>query len=340
MSLASITSEQWEAARGLLCAFQDQVLAVFLRERAQAGEDSLHGVVDVTAADTIYQIDKVSEDAILDWFGAHWPKDWPVELVMEGLDEENAVTFPEVPVEQTIFKCIIDPIDGTRPIMYDKRSAWVLTGLAPQLGVATTLRDIHACAMTELPTTKQWRADQLSAVKGGPATVESINVLTGERQPKTLRPSRATDLVHGFAAISRFFPEGLELLTELEAALWRRLHKQASPIIFTDQYLTTGGQLYEIMAGRDRFLADLRPWVFIELGIENGLACHPYDIGVLPIAEAMEVIVEDPVTGEPLNAPLDTTTPVGWAAYANADLQRLISPHLRAVLAEYCPRAM
>ena len=28
---------------------------------------------------------------------------------------------------------------------------------------------------------------------------------------------------------------------------------------FEDQYLSTGGQLYELMAGHDRFIADIRP---------------------------------------------------------------------------------
>lgn len=336
---ADITPEQWEAARGLLCALQDHILAVFWRERAQSRE-ALHGVADVTVADTIYRIDKISEEAILEWFGAHWPKDWPVEIVMEGLEERGAVTFPEIDAERTIFKCIIDPIDGTRPIMYDKRSAWVLTGLAPQRGAETSLRDIVVSAMTELPTTKQWRADQLSAVAGQSFVAESINVLDGERGPLTMRPSSATDLEHGFAAINRFFPEGLAMMAEMEASLWRRLRADVWPIVFTDQYLTTGGQLFELMSGRDRFIADLRPWVFRQLGVVNGLCCHPYDIGVLPVAEALGVIVENPTNGEPLDAPLDTTTPVGWAAYANADLHALISPHLRSVLEEYCPKAM
>ncbi len=43
---------------------------------------------------------------------------------MEGLEGE-AVTFPRgTPVGGTLFKCILDPIDGTRNLMYDKRSAW------------------------------------------------------------------------------------------------------------------------------------------------------------------------------------------------------------------------
>ena len=32
-----------------------------------------------------------------------------------------------------------------------------------------------------------------------------------------------------------------------------------NPQVFDDEYICSGGQLYELMAGHDRFLADLRP---------------------------------------------------------------------------------
>ncbi len=75
-----------------------------------------------------------------------WPPEWPVEVVMEGADENGEpLTFPrQTPPAQTILKLIIDPIDGTRGLMYDKRSAWALAGLAPQRGPRTGLRDIAA----------------------------------------------------------------------------------------------------------------------------------------------------------------------------------------------------
>jgi hypothetical protein len=43
------------------------------------------------------------------------------------------------------------------------------------------------------------------------------------------------------------------------------------------------------------------------------------------------VIVTDE-TGQPLRAPLDVTTDVGWIGYANAALKALVEPHLRAAL--------
>jgi hypothetical protein len=62
--------------------------------------------------------------------------------------------------------------------MYDKRSAWALGGIAPQRGERTQLSEIIAAAMTEIPTSKQWRADQFSATADGPIAGTAWNEST------------------------------------------------------------------------------------------------------------------------------------------------------------------
>src|SRR2546426_8918997 len=44
--------------------------------------------------------------------------------------------------EECRWRLLVDPIDGTRGLMYQKGSAWNLTGVAPDRGAATPLRDI------------------------------------------------------------------------------------------------------------------------------------------------------------------------------------------------------
>ena len=141
--------------RGLLCDLQDSIREVLLAARTQHSTTEFARVAGQTSADTIYAIDRVSEAAIIEWFSHHWPATHPVELVMEGIEEGEGVCFPAgTQVENTKWKCILDPIDGTRGLMYDKRSAWSLAALAPQQGPQTALRDIQIAAMTELPTSK------------------------------------------------------------------------------------------------------------------------------------------------------------------------------------------
>ncbi|RXK55853.1 inositol monophosphatase [Oleiharenicola lentus] len=329
-----MTNRELDHARHLLCRLQDHIRESVIAAWQRQGR-SFAKVVAVTAADTIYQVDRIGEQAILEWFERHWPKTWPVELVMEGLDEAEAVTFPAgTPVGQTRWKCILDPIDGTRGLMYDKRSAWSLAGLAPQRGGKTTLADIVVAAMTELPTSKQWRADQLSAVKGRGVVAQAVNVLTGERKPLRVTPSRAKDCRGGFAALSRFFPEGKALLGELEERLWQELYGRGganSPLVFDDQYICSGGQLAELIAGHDRFMADLRPRVFGKLHVKSALVCHPYDLCTALVAREAGCVIEAPLGGA-IRAPLDTTSAVDWAGYANPALARHIRPVLRRLI--------
>jgi hypothetical protein len=329
-----MTPRDLEKARHLLCALQDHIRDALVAARKKQAS-SFARVAAVTAADTIYHIDRLSEHAILGWFAEHWPKAWPVEVVMEGLEEEGPATFPHgTPVSATVLKCILDPIDGTRNIMYDKRSAWILGALAPQRGAKTNLDDIFVAAMTEIPTSKQWRSDQLSAVRGRGVRAEAVDVFTGKRTKLPIVPSSARECRGGFAAISRFFPEGKTLLASIEEKLWDELYglgKQASPLVFDDQYICTGGQLYELIIGHDRFLADLRPLVFRKLKLKSALVCHPYDICTVLIAREAGCIIEAPLGGK-LDQPLDTTSAVAWAGYANPALARHIRPVLHRLI--------
>ena len=333
-----MSAAQLERARRLLCALQDHIRDTLIAARAGHAAKFAR-VASVTAADTIYYIDRLSEDAILGWFERHWPKTWPVEIVMEGL-EDGAATFPRgTPPAKTEWKCILDPIDGTRSLMYDKRAAWILAGLAPQRGARTHLGDIAVAAMSELPTTKQGRADQLSAVAGRGVVAATIDLARGARRRWVPRPSRARHFEHGFASLAKFFPEGKALLGALEEDLWRELGvlgKHGGQLVFDDQYLSTGGQLFELIAGHDRMLGDLRPMAYAKLGYSAAtLCCHPYDICTLLVATEAGVIIEAPAGG-PLRVPLDTTTPVAWMGYANAALARTVRPVLRRLLARHC----
>lgn len=328
---------QLNTLRRLLCALQDHIRdTVVAARRKQAGKFAR--VAAVTAADTIYHVDRLSEHAVLAWFESRWPRVCPVEIVMEGL-EGGAVTFPRgTPVARTEWKCILDPIDGTRGIMYDKRPAFILAGLAPQRGARTELRDLVVAAMTEIPVSKQDRADQLSAIRGGGVVAETRDLVRGTRRRWVPRPSRASGFEHGFASLARFFPEGKGLLGTLEEALWLELGllgKDGGQRVFDDQYICTGGQLYELIVGHDRMLGDLRPAAYAKLGFSSAaLCCHPYDICTALIAAEAGCVIEAP-GGGPLRFPLDTTTPVSWMGYANPGLARKVRPVLRRVMARY-----
>ena len=292
-----------EDARRLLCELGDHIRGVVVGAR---GID-MAVIEGETVADTIYAIDRVADDTLLDWFEAHWQG---VEVVSEGLDEPVVIgTDPQWTV-------IVDTIDGTRGLMYDKRPAWCLAAAAPRGG---TLRDIVAAAMTELPTAKQGAADQLSGTRGGGVLAERVDLRDGRRDALAPQPSSATDLEHGFAGLAKFFVPGKPALAQLESTLFARL---GSRHVFDDEYISSGGQLHELIVGHDRFVADLRPLVDAA-----ALACHPYDVCTALLLEEVGGVVTDP-RGGALDAPLDTTSPVAWVGYANPALAASIGPIL------------
>jgi len=337
----TLSSADQETLRQLLCALQRHTLEAILNERATRTTDQLAAITEQTAADVIYAIDTIADQSIFKWFEDNWPADWPVQIIIEGLDDAHTLCFPlGTTVAQTTLKCIIDPIDGTRGIMYDKRSAWILAGIAPQRGKANTLADIEVSAMTEIPTTRQWRADQLSAIHGGGMFASAFDVRDGFSQaPVELQPSDASDVRHAFGTICRFFPAGCTLLAQIEEQLWEALYGDSSdgtPLVFNDQYISTGGQFYELLSGHDRFVADIRPTAFRVLDIEENLCAHTYDVCCALILAEAGCIVEHP-DGSPLDSPLDTTSAVNWVAYANETLAQHIRPALKGVLAKLVP---
>lgn len=300
----------------------------------------LHAVARDTSADTIYAIDAVVEP-LMEGFFEDWGRQTPLVLVAEGLEDESgrdgSRTFPRgTPDDHASLRVIVDPIDGTRGLMYDKRSAWALAGVAPNRGNATRLRDIEIAVMTELPTSKLGYADGLWAIRGQGARGERVDLRTGAAVDLPLRPSTATRLDHGFAMISNFFPGTKVLASELMEQIVQEVMGPldvSRAAVFEDQYISTGGQFYELIVGHDRFNADLRPYFYRIQNQPQGLCCHPYDCAAMLIAEEAGVVLTDGL-GHPLDGPLDTTTGLAWAAYANADLRRMIEPLVTAFLRE------
>jgi fructose-1,6-bisphosphatase/inositol monophosphatase family enzyme len=280
----------------------------------------LSGIDREDTSDTIYAIDVVGEDTVSGMFEELRPKHAFV-LIGEGLEED-----PQP--EAAAWRIIVDPIDGTRGLMYQKRSAWILTGVAPNHGAKTSVSDIVLAVQTEIPLVKQHLCDQLWAIRNEGAGAERMNRLTGERTSFRPRPSEAETIAHGFATVSRFFPGARDELAAIDEEIVRGALgpvQEGKAQCFEDQYISTGGQLYELVTGHDRFVADIRPLVRI------GMCCHPYDICTALIAQEAGVIITD-AAGQPLRAPLDVKTDVAWVGFANGHIRNQIEPLLQAAL--------
>lgn len=300
-----------------------------------------HMIVGHDGGDTIFHIDRKVEPVVIQAV-ENWPSNSkPVIITAEGFGStgEHLIGGDEKPAK---YKLLVDPIDGTRGLMYDKRSAWFLAAIAPNHGPSTTLCDTIAAAMVELPTSKQIYADTLIAVQGGALKAERVRTDTGEAVRFNPTPSKATNLLNSFAQVSNFFPGTKALASELMERIAQETIGSIQPgqaSIFDDQYISTGGQLVELTIGHDRFCCDLRP-LFYEIlakqsncDVPRGLECHPYDLAGMYVAQTAGVVLTDGWGGR-LDAPFDVSTGMHWCGYANQDLRNLIAPVIIQWLSE------
>jgi hypothetical protein len=294
-------------------------------------------VVEDGEGDTIYSVDRISETMLVTLFEREIASRVPIVLIAEGLSG-GKIALPRGSKEsEAVWRIIADPIDGTRTLMYQKRSAWILTGVAANCGDATTLADIELAVQTELPLIKQHLCDTLWATRGEGARGERFNRISKERIPLLPQPSTAKGLTHGFGSVTRFFSGGRDVLAAIDdeislGALGPGREGKAQS--FEDQYLSTGGQLYELMMGHDRFQADLRPLlrsILNDRGLQNSLCCHPYDLCTELIAREAGVLVSDEA-GFPLRVPLNLDAEVCWVGYANDHIRSCVEPLLQKAL--------
>ncbi len=299
--------------------------------------ERLAAVAREEEGDTIYAVDRISEELLIDFCEREIATIAPLVLIAEGLPDGKVMLPHGASEESAAWRVIVDPIDGTRGLMYQKRSAWVLTGVARNRGDDTSLSDIELAVQTELPLVKQHLADVVWASKGDGVEAERFNRLSSERTRIAIRPSPSPTIAHGFASVSRFFPGVRDELAAIDEEVVLGALGPIQPgkaHCFEDQYASTGGQLYELISGHDRFIADIRPLmqgVLRERGLPLGICCHPYDICTELIAREAGVIVTG-VDGMPLDYRLAVEPDVAWIGYANGGVRLQIEPHLLSAL--------
>ncbi len=315
----------------------EEIRAAVVEASERATLDQLATVVSEQEGDTIFALDRVSEELLIDFFERELAPHAPLVLIAEGLEYGQIVLPRGTQESDAVWRIIVDPIDGTRCVMYQKRSGWILTGVAPNRGPDTGLNDIELAIQTEIPLAKQHLSDVLWAFRGEGFHAERFNRLTGEQATLQLHPSTAGDITHSYSQVARFFPGVRDVLAAIDDEIVRAAvgpPQSGKALCFEDQYTSTAGQLYELIAGHDRFTADLRAnfeRVTTERGLPRLLCCHPYDLCTELVAREAGVIVTD-VAGGPLSAPLAVEPDVSWAGYANERIRAGIEPLLQAAI--------
>lgn len=297
------------------------------------------------AGDVTYGLDERCEEAVQTWFEST-ARERPLSLLTEDTGWRHRGPGPRgalAPASELDGfdhggpRLALDPVDGTRGLMYDLRPAWSVISLAgPGRGVPR-LDDLVHGALWELPDSRGARYRVLAAESGGPCRLEE-RALDGEGSARCTRLAADGDARcdHGFFPFFRYEPAWRPELARIEAHFFERLERHEGAAlrhVFDDQYISNAGQLALLGLGTYRMIADLRAWLAARRAASTTTS-KPYDVaGAILVARAAGCVVEAP-DGGALDFALDCTTPVSFVGWVNPATAVRLRPHLHAVLVE------
>jgi hypothetical protein len=229
----------------------------------------------------------------------------------------------------------VDPIDGTRVLMTDLRSAWSVIALAGPGKERPRLSDTVIGVVSEIPDSRAAKWRRLSAWRGGGCRYEERRMADGRLlDGRALSSGRDDRADHGFFPFFRYAADQRPAIAAIEAAFFARLADREGADVrscYDDQYTSNGGQLALLALGRYRMIADLRAWDAGRRG-RASVTSKPYDIsGAVLCAREAGCVLEAPGGGV-LDFPLDAETPVSFVGWVNAPTHKRLGGHLRAAL--------
>jgi len=334
--------ERWRPRLFELCDRLREVTRTALAQAEREGRlDELarphgRGVGDVT-----FGLDVPAEERIAAWTRAA-ASDQPLSLLTEdagwrhlGPDGRGGVRELDG-FDHGGPRIAIDPVDGTRNLMADLRSAWTVVAFAPPGAAQPRLSECTGGIVSEIPGALAARWRRFSS--GGERCTLALHELAdgarvSERELSVDADARAD---HGYFPFFRYEPAQRPAIARLEAAFFARLarhEKSDMRSIYDDQYIASAGQLVLLALGRYRMVVDPREYVQ-RGGGPPGATSKPYDLAGAVVCARAAGTVLTAVEGGTLDFPIDATTPVGYAGYANEPTRARLEPHWLATLAD------
>jgi fructose-1,6-bisphosphatase/inositol monophosphatase family enzyme len=268
-------------------------------------------VVRTAGGDDVFGVDARADEVLIESLRRRCGARWPGSMVIEGFDDDVAVG------DGGPWRYLADPVDGSRPWLWGKRSAYVLLGAGRE---AEVLDDLEVGACVELPTARAALALSAAAVRGhGVEACDDIVAVGGVGRPVELEPLEGVLQDHSFVTVASYAVGTMGRLGAWQDDVLDGLH------VYDDPYICSGGLLMEVACGRQAAVLDPRPAV-----VPDSMATHPYDLAAWVVAAEAGVVVES-LDGSPLRVPLDTSSPVSWAAYANEEIAAELRARIAAV---------
>jgi hypothetical protein len=354
-----------DALRSLAADLCDRVLDAHREAQAQSLERtgsvaSLFESRGQGAGDETFALDERCEAAVEAWARNH-ARSGPLSVLTEDRGWRHFGPDPRrsgAALELAGFdhggpRLAVDPVDGTRNIACDLRSAWTVVSACGPGSDVPRAQDVTHGTVSELPVTAAASARRFVADTGRGATVETRACLLGQPAGTPSPPSElrvdASDEPRGYLPFFRYDPHLRPAAVELESHFLERLieHEGASARhLYDDQYISSAGQLVLLALGTYRFVCDPRPL----LGARTKTAAttsKPYDLaGALVLAREAGCVLTPldaprlpPADGSalPFDFPLDTSAEVGFVGYHNPATARRFAPHLVHALHRTAP---
>ena len=334
--------ERWQARLFRLCdELRTVTRGALLEAEALGSLDSISRPHGLGQGDVTFGLDLPSEARIEAW-QRELARTEPLSVLTEdagwrhlGPDGAGGVHILEG-FDHGGPRIAIDPVDGTRNLMADLRSAWTVVAYAPPGASQPRLADCTGGIVSEIPGTLAAHYRRFSS-SGARCWSEVCDLDRGDRlREGELRVDHDDRPDHGYFPFFRYEPAQRPIIARLEAAFFARLarHEGAQTrSIYDDQYISSAGQLVLLALGRYRMVVDPRELVGRRFR-SPGVTSKPYDLaGAVVCARAAGAIVTAAEGGE-LDFPIDATTAVGYAGYANGRTWKRLEPHWLATLAD------
>jgi len=345
-----VTLPDWKPRLDELCAELRVRTRGALTEALESNDRELSRPQGRGAGDFTYGLDLPSEAFLRGWQEAR-AREGPLSILTEDMGWRHLGPAPGGGVRELDSfdhggpRIVFDPVDGTRNLMSNLRSAWTVVSFAPPGPGMPQLSELTCGMLAEIPTTHARDFRVFSS--DGETTWLEEGTLTGDVRTELASVGRSREVHtddddrpdHGYFPFFRYDPLERLHLAEWEHRFFQRLQELESAelhSVYNDQYCSTGGQLVELMLGNYRMSVDARGLAVRRTGRDQTVA-KPYDIGGgILCARAAGCELSDAEGGE-LDFPMDVETPVDYCGYVNAKTRARLEPHWLAAIAPGSP---
>jgi fructose-1,6-bisphosphatase/inositol monophosphatase family enzyme len=310
-----------------------------VRAIASGDPESLRRQAGQGAGDVTYGIDVPAERALDEWLEST-ARTTPLSLLSEESGWRHAGPDGRGrAVELDGFdhggpRIVVDPIDGTRNLMTDLRSAWSVIGLAGPGARAPRMADVEIGVLSEIPDSRAAAYRRLSARRGGRCRCELHDLGGPARSERDLDNGDEVRVDHAYFPFFKYMADMRPEIAAIEARFFARIAEHEGADVrncYDDQYISNGGQLALLALGSYRMIADVRAHLAARRGTPT-LTSKPYDIAGAVICARAAGCVITAVDGSELDFPIDTETPLSFVGWVNRATEKRLAAHLAAAL--------